>query len=124
MDRKEPKPVEWVGSSKRDLRAFPSEVRDHVGFVLYHAQIGLKHRAAKPLKGFGSGVLEVASRHGGDTYRAVYMVRFKAAVYVLHAFQKKAKRGITTPRHEIEVVKQRLKAARRHYEATYGEAKG
>ncbi len=75
------------------MKAFPARVQDHLGFALYQAQAGLKHRDAKPLKGLGSGVLEVVSRHDRDTYRAVYTVRFKAAVYVVHAFQKKAKRG-------------------------------
>ena len=87
------KPVEWVGSSKGDLKKFPAAVQDQAGFALYQAQAGLKHRAAKPLKGLGTHVLEVVSRHDGDTYRAVYTVRFKAAVYVLHAFQKKSQTG-------------------------------
>ena len=87
------KPVEWVSSSKEDLRKFPADVQDRVGYALYQAQVELKHRDAKPLKGMSPNVLEVVSRHDGDTYRAVYTVRFKAAVYVLHAFQKRAKRG-------------------------------
>jgi len=121
MDRKALKPLEWVGSSKEELKAFPANVKDHVGFALYQAQAGLKHRDAKPLKGLGSGVLEVVSRHDGDTYRAVYTVRFKGAVYVLHAFQKKAKKGIATPKQEIDFVKHRLKVAERHYKDTYGD---
>ncbi len=121
MGAREPRPVEWVGSSKDDLKAFPAAVQDHVGFALYQAQIGLKHRDAKPLKGFGSGIMEVVSRHGGETYRAVYSVRFAVAIYVLHAFQKKAKRGIATPRQEIDVIRHRLKAAQRHFEACYGK---
>ncbi len=92
-----------------------------MGFALYQAQAGRSHRDAKPLKGLGAGVLEMVSRHDGDTYRAVYTVRFRFAVYVLHAFQKKAKRGIATPKREIELVKHRLKAAERHYEVTYGK---
>lgn len=95
------------------------EVRKHAGFALYQAQAGFKHRDAKPLKGMGSGILEIVSRHDGDTYRAVYSVRFKTAVYVLHAFQKKAKKGIATPRQEMELVKRRLKAAEQHYRETY-----
>jgi phage-related protein len=121
MDRKELRTIVWVGSSKEDLKGFPSDVQDHVGFALYQAQVGLKHRDAKPLKGMGSGVLEVVSRHDGDTFRAVYTVRFKVAVYVLHAFQKKAKKGIATPKQELELVKRRLKAAEQHYEDTYGK---
>lgn len=115
------KPVEWVGSSKADLKNFPASVQDHVGFALYQAQVGLKHRDVKPLKGFGAKVLEVVSRREGDTYRTVYTVRFKAAIYVLHAFQKKAKQGIATPTSELELVRRRLKAAQEHYADTYGE---
>ena len=115
-----PKPVEWIGSSKSDLRTFPSAVRGMVGFALYQAQVGLKHRDAKPLRGFGANILEVVSRYDGDTYRAVYTVRFKAAVYVLHAFQKKAKRGTATPKQEIDLVRRRLRAAQQHYSENYG----
>ncbi len=121
MNQKELRPVEWVGSSREDVKAFPARVQDHLGFALYQAQAGLKHRDAKPLKGLGSGVLEVVSRHDGDTYRAIYTVRFKAAVYVLHAFQKKAKRGLATPKREIELIERRLGVAEHHYEATYGK---
>ena len=94
-----------------------------MGFAIYQAQIGRKHRDAKPLTGLGSGVLEVVSHFVGDTYRTVYTVRFKAAVYVLHAFQKKAKKGIATPKQEIDLVKRRLRTAAEHYEATYGKEK-
>ena len=73
----------------------------------------------RPLKGFGSGVLEVAARHDGDTFRAVYTVRFETAVYVLHAFQKKARRGIATPKNELDLVRRRLKLAEQHYRDTY-----
>ena len=115
------KPVEWVGSSREDLKKFPDAVQDQVGYALYQAQVGLKHRTVKPLKGLGANVLEVISRQDGDTYRTVYTVRFKTAIYVLHAFQKKAKRGIATPKQEIDLVKHRLKAAEQHYAVTYGE---
>lgn len=115
------RPLEWVGSSKDDLRDFPGEVQDHVGFALYQAQLGLKHRDAKPLATLGSGVLEIVSNFGGNAYRAVYAVRFRFAVYVLHAFQKKSKRGIATPQAEFDLVKRRLKAAEAHYKATYGK---
>lgn len=115
------RPLEWVASSKEDVKGFPAEAQDHIGFALYQAQAGLKHRDAKPLKGLGSGIFEVVSRYDGDTYRAVYAVRFKRAVYVLHAFQKKAKRGIATPKSDIDLIKRRLKAAERHYEESYGK---
>lgn len=112
MPAKPPKPVEWIGSSLKDLRAFPEVVRETVGFALYLAQIGDKHVAAKPLKGFtGAGVLEVVEDFDGDTFRAVYTVRFASAVCVLHVFQKKSKTGIKTPKSEIDLVRRRLKVA-------------
>ena len=102
----------WVGSSLKDLREFPEVVKDEMGFALYEAQCGLKPLDAKPLKGFGgANVLEIVSDYQTDTYRAVYTVRFNERVYVLHAFQKKSKRGIKTPPEELEVVRRRLKVA-------------
>ena len=106
------KPLYWVGSSKKDIALMPDEVQDIFGYALYLAQIGKKHEDAKPLKGFGSaGVLEVVEDWHGDTYRAVYTVRFPAAVFVLHVFQKKARKRIETPKHEIALIRERLKAA-------------
>ena len=106
------KPVAWVGSAKRDLLALPEEVIDAFGYALYVAQTGKKHEKAKVLHGFGSaGVLEVVEDWRGDTYRAVYTVRFSAAVFVLHVFQKKAKRGVATPRQDMELIRDRLKVA-------------
>jgi len=106
------KPVEWVGSSYKDFRAFPDLVQDVMGFALYQAQIGGLHQHAKPLKGFGgSGVVEIVEDHQGDSYRAVYTVKFGSAVYVLHAFQKKSRTGIKTPQEDIELVRRRLKVA-------------
>lgn len=111
-----PKPVEWMGTSLRDLRRFPKGVRTVFGQALFDAQTGLKHPAAKPLKGFGgAGVLEVVEDESGNTYRAVYTVKFAGIVYVLHAFQKKSKSGIKTPSEEIEKVRRRLKDAEQHY---------
>ena len=111
------KPLFWVGSSKEDLKEFPEEVRRTIGFALWQAQRGGKHGDAKPLKGFGgSGVLEIVEDHRASTYRAVYTVRLAGAVYVLHAFQKKSKRGVKTPSQEIDLVKRRLKVAEAHYE--------
>jgi phage-related protein len=114
-DQSQPKPVRWVGSSKEDLRSFPEEVRRQVGGALWNAQLGLKAPFAKPLKGF-RGVLEIVDDFDGDTYRAVYTVRFAEVVYVLHAFQKKSKHGIATPRAELELIEQRLKRAREDYD--------
>jgi phage-related protein len=110
------KPLRWVASSKKDLLTFPEVARREIGYALYFAQAGEKHPAAKPLKGFhGAGVLEVVEDHKGNTYRAVYTVRFATAVYVLHAFQKKSKRGIATPQHEIELIQDRLALAETDY---------
>ena len=107
------KPVDWVGSSYRDFRAFPPAVQDAMGYALYRAQIGKTHENAKPLKGFGgASIIEISEDFRSDTYRLIYAVRFAESVYVLHAFQKKSKRGAETPRHEIELIKRRLKAAR------------
>lgn len=106
------KPLYWVGSSKRDLLALPEDVVDIFGYALYLAQIGTKHEQAKPLKGFGSaGVLEIVEDWERSSYRAVYTVRFERAVFVLHVFQKKAKRGIATPKADLDLIRQRLKAA-------------
>jgi len=108
------KPVRWVGSSRKDVRSFPEPVRLDVGQALYTAQKGESDPSAKPLKGFGgSSVLEVVARHDGDTWRVVYTVRFNDAVYVLHAFQKKSKSGIATPKKDIDLIKQRLAEAER-----------
>jgi phage-related protein len=105
------KPLIFVADSRRCLLAFPESVRHHLGFALYQAQMGGKHIDAKPLKGFGAGVLEIVSDHRGDTYRAVYTVRLAKAVYVLHAFQKKSKRGIATPKAELDLIKARMQRA-------------
>jgi phage-related protein len=106
------KPLAWVGGAKRDLLALPEEVIDTFGYALHVAQTGRKHEKAKPLHGFGSaGVLEVVEDWLGNTYRAVYTVRFSAAVFVLHVFQKKAKRGIATPKLDMELIRGRLKVA-------------
>ena len=106
------KPLIWVGSSKKDLLALPDEVVDVFGYGLHLAQLGLRHPDAKPLSGFGSaGVLEIVEDWRGDTFRAVYTVRIKSAVYVLHVFQKKSTRGIATPKADMELIRERLKTA-------------
>jgi len=112
------KPITWIASSQKDLRSFPEEVRVNMGFALYVAQTGGKHDAAKVLKGFGSaGVLEVVNDFDGDTFRAVYTIRFDDAVYVLHVFQKKSKRGAETPQKDVELIKSRLKLAEQQHRA-------
>jgi phage-related protein len=106
------KPVRWIGSSISDLRAFPDAVQDHMGYALFVAQCGGKHRGAKTLSGFGgAGVLEVVSDFCGDTFRAVCTVRYAGAVYVLHAFQKKSKTGRETPHRDVETIRRRLREA-------------
>lgn len=116
------KPVSWIGSSYKDFRAFPDPVQDAMGYALYQAQVGKKHVKAKPLKGFGgAGVLEIVADHVGDTFRAVYTVKFASAIYVLHAFQKKSKSGIKTPAEDLKLIQQRLKAAETDYEVQLGK---
>jgi phage-related protein len=110
------KPVAWIASSYKDFRIFPDPVQDAMGYALFRAQQGAKHDRAKPLLGFGgAGVLEVVADHDGDTFRAVYTVKFANAVYVLHAFQKKSKSGIKTPAGDLELIRQRLKVAEADY---------
>jgi phage-related protein len=109
------KPLEFIGSAKKDLLAMPDEVRRTFGFALHLAQVGQQHVSAKVLKGFGSaGVLEVVEDSRDGTFRAVYTVQFGDAVYVLHCFQKKSKQGISTPKPEMDLIKTRLKAAQEH----------
>jgi phage-related protein len=115
--------LDWIGSSKRDFLRFPEAVKDEIGNALGIAQFGGKHPAAKPWKGRGPGVLEVVEDHDGDTYRAVYTVRFREIVYVLHAFQKKSPKGVKTAQSDVDLVEQRLKVARQDYERRYDKPK-
>ena len=106
------KPLEWIGSSHKDLMALPMDVRRFFGYALSLAQAGDQHDASKALKGFhGAGVVEVVEDDAGGTYRAVYTVKFKEAVFVLHCFQKKSKRGIATPTEDMDIIRSRLKVA-------------
>jgi phage-related protein len=110
------KSIVWIGSSRRDLKSFPAEVKDVMGYALYQAQAGLKSPSVKPLRGFGgAAVLEIVEDHQTDTYRAVYTVKFAELVYVLHAFQKKSKKGIATPKPDIDLIKKRLRIAEENY---------
>jgi len=113
----DPKPLIWRGSSKRDFMAFPRAAQQHMGYALFLAQMGERHSSmAKTLKGFGGGaVIEIRESHEGSAYRAVYTARYAGAVYVLHAFQKKSKSGSSTPKKELELIRQRLAAAERDY---------
>jgi phage-related protein len=106
------KAVVWLGSSLKDLRSFPEDVRDVFGYALYLAQNGGRHGDAKSLKGFGgAGVVEVVDDYDGDTYRCVYTVQFSDAIYVLHAFQKKSKKGSKTPKPALDLIRERLRRA-------------
>jgi phage-related protein len=110
------KPARWVGTSLRDLRSFPSEVRRDIGQALFAAQRGEIDPAAKPLRGFGgASVVEILASHEGSAWRAVYTVRFEDAIYVLHVFQKKSTSGISTPRREIDMIRRRLAEAERDH---------
>ena len=116
MGEKRVKLLAWIGSSKRDFIEFPKEVRKDMGHALYIAQGGCKHKNAKPLKGFkGANVLEIVEEDGNGTYRTMYTVQFKEVVYVLHAFQKKSKTGIKTPKQDMDLVETRLKWAQQMY---------
>jgi phage-related protein len=114
------KPAVFVGASRKDLRAFPGEVRQEIGQGIFEAQLGEHPAGAKPLKGFGTGVLELRDNYDGNTYRAVYTVRFEGVLYVLHAFQKKSSRGIATPKRHLDLLRQRLREAEVIHQATKG----
>lgn len=119
------KPLIWIGSSKADLKKFPADVRQVAGYALYLAQAGGKHLDAKPLAGFGgAGVLEVVDDFDGDTFRAVYTVKLAGVVYVLHAFQKKSRKGIRTAQGDVELIKQRLSRAREIHADQIAKLKG
>jgi phage-related protein len=113
------KPVQWVGSAKSDLLGFPAEVISDMGHALGVAQLGGKHPAAKPWKGEGTGVFELVESFEGNAYRAIYTVRFEGFVYVLHAFQKKSPSGIRTAQADIDLISERLKTARAHFESNH-----
>jgi phage-related protein len=111
------KPVHWIGSSLEDLREFPAQAKRNIGYALDKAQRGGKHADAKPLRGFGdASVLEIVENYDGETYRAVYTVRFAEAIYVLHCFQKKSTRGIKTTQRDLDLITARFKKAREDYE--------
>ena len=115
------KRVVWIGSSRKDLKSFPDDVKRVIGVALYQAQVGGKAPSAKPLSGFGSaGVLEIVADYYSDTYRVVYTVRFGDFVYVLHAFQKKSKKGGTTPKPDVALIGKRLKNAQEDYKYRAG----
>ena len=117
MNENQMKHVIWIGSSYEDWQTFPANVQDVMGYALHLAQYGKKAINAKPLTSFkGASVLEIIDNYDSDTYRAVYTVQFQDAVYVLHAFQKKSKKGISTPKNHIQLIERRLKKAREYHD--------
>lgn len=114
-------PVHWVGSSKKDLLRFPEDVVDDIGYALGVVQQGSIPPSSKPWKGEGPGVFEIVEDFRGNVYRAVYTVRFQMAMYALHCFQKKSPSGIRTAKTDVELIRDRLKAARKDYEVRYGK---
>ncbi|CAN5640858.1 type II toxin-antitoxin system RelE/ParE family toxin [soil metagenome] len=111
------KPIAWMGSSKRDLGEFPAEVEDDVGYNLFEAQEGKMPRDAKVLRGFGgANVLEIVSNFDTDTFRAVYTIEYEEAIYVLHCFQKKSRRGSETPQQDRDMIERRVKTAREEHD--------
>ncbi|WP_029058711.1 type II toxin-antitoxin system RelE/ParE family toxin [Stappia stellulata] len=113
--RRSLKQLRWIGSSYNDFMEFPEPVHDSVGYALHRAQEGKAPRNAKKLKGAQSGAVEVIADHDGDTFRAVYTVKFAKVVYILHAFKKKSKKGIATPKTDLDLIKQRLRLAEEDY---------
>lgn len=125
MSEKIVRELEWIASSKKDLMEFPSDVRKGMGHALYIAQQGGKHKDAKPLAGFGgASVLEVVQSDGNGTFRTMYTVQFEEVVYVLHAFQKKSKAGIKTPKQEMDLVKKRLAAVQQLHKDRLAKKRG
>lgn len=116
----EPTPLDWVGSSRKDLKSFPKSVQREIGIALRVAQLGGKSPSAKPLRGLGAGILEIVEIDDGSTYRAVYTIKFEARIYVLHCFQKKSHKGIRTDKKDIDLVRTRLGVARTDYKHRYG----
>jgi phage-related protein len=104
------RPLFWEGSAKKDFKQFPTAVQKDMGVALFVVQLGGTPPAAKPWKGLGAGVYELIEDHRGDAYRAVYTVRIADSIHVLHAFQKKSKSGIKTPKSDVDLIGQRLKA--------------
>ncbi len=114
------KKVDWIGSSKGDLVKFPRSVVKAIGTALLIAQYGGTSPSAKAFRVKGGGVMEVVEDFATNTYRAVYTVRFEDRIYVLHCFQKKSKKGIKTPKQDVDLIKSRLKHAQADYNKRHG----
>ena len=117
IERSARRPLLWEGSAKRDFKQFPTAVQKDMGVALFVVQLGGTPPSAKPWKGLGPGIYELMEDHRGDTYRAVYTVRIANSIHVLHAFQKKSKSGIKTPKPDVQVIEQRLKTVLEHHRA-------
>lgn len=115
------KQIRWVGSSYDDFMTFPQQVHASVGYALHRVQEGKTPRNTKKLKGAQAGAIEIISDHDGDTFRSIYTVKFGDIVYILHAFKKKAKKGIATPKTELDLIKKRLRLAEEDYRKTLGK---
>jgi phage-related protein len=114
------KPLDFIGSSREDLKNFPDEIKEDIGYALFEAQQGRRPARVKPLKGFGgAGVLEILEDHRSGTYRVVYTVKFAGVIYVLHCFQKKSKHGVETPRQDMELIRRRIKAVEEDHRTYY-----
>jgi phage-related protein len=109
--------ITWIGSSKEDIKSLPEEVQRNIGYTLHLIQIGEYPENVKPLKGVGSGVMEIVTDYYRNTYRSVYTAKLSDDIYVLHVFQKKSKHGIKTPQQEIALIKQRLARAKEYAKA-------
>ncbi len=107
------KKLTWLADSRTNVKAFPASVQDDIGYALYAAQLGETSVKAKPLHGLGAGVMEIAAHDASGTYRAVYTVSIGDSIYVIHAFQKKSKAGIATPKSEMELIRKRLQQLRK-----------
>jgi phage-related protein len=114
LDRLKPpvlRPLVWLGSSKNDLRDFPDGAQKRLGDELQLLQFGGMPKDAKPFKGVGGGVLELAVRYASDAFRVVLALQIGSRIYVLHAFQKKSKKGVATPKRDVDLIRKRYSEA-------------
>ncbi len=115
------RPISWLKAARREFETFPADTQDIMLRALTIAGEGGKADIAKPFKGVDGGVFEIALKHRGNAYRTIYAVQIGDDLWVIDAFQKKSKRGIKTPKTEIDLVQQRLKHAAEHYSETYAD---
>ena len=106
---KNTRPVSWIKAARKDFEEFPEDVQEDMLNALTIAAEGGKSDNAKPFKGIDGGVFEIAIRYRGDAFRVIYAVKIGEFIWVIHAFQKKSKKGIKTPQEEVDLVRERLK---------------